>query len=524
MTTPLIVSTSIADNQTGILIDTTIVFEFNTGLDSSTVNAGNFSLMNQETLEPVPVDVSYNSDTFKVTLLPKRAMRQLTSYLVTAIGIDNGSASWVTSSGGDPLLTTSQINFRTAQERYVPLAEVTDITDVEAVGPLRVVSATTPPTATTTTSTEIEIVSSSPASLASQVAVDSTGICILLNYPASGIDTSLITIESYPVLGIEEYYGAEDGTGLVWLNDACAPTGTYIKAGATGNYIIDPPVFSQPTGSYWTTGNYLYWDKLASDPWMYNSEIHFVFDDSMTLVSNAGVTGSLSAEIETIFTTEYFPKFLDARFLRLELGRAVVNVLDDTLNRIIHKNSIDAWEQAAGHFDIDAPYPAVRRYVKAASIMDVIDAVSLAQGMILGGESKQLGDWKHDRNMGGKNVADMMHPIYQKAQKEKERWLLELRAYRNQTRPRVAEKGRYAHSTPYDERRRTWDHWHSWTLDGLYVNADGSFAYNDGAPAANTVDHRAFKIQGYSAFPGLRYTYITQDGTTSRALFKCRST
>lgn len=516
MTTPLILASTPVDGAVDVLIDSVIIFQFNTALDSTTLHEGTFALWDDSTLEPIPISVVYNSSTYKVNLIPRQAMRELHTYRASVFGVDNGAAQWVKSSGGDPLSTTYTTTFRTAQDQYVPLDEVTDLDDVERVGPIRAVAATAPPgTVSTATTTTFEIVESVPVGFKTEVPVCTTGITIELDIPASGLD-AYATLEVYPALGIEEYYAAADGTGTVWLNDSCAPTGNYTLAGLTGNYLVSPPVFTQPVGSFSTSGNYLIWTADVDDPcFNYNTEVHVVIPKEGRPVSNAGLTGINTLDIETVFTTKYFPKFIDHRMLRVELGAVLANMYDDTINRIIHKNSIDAWEQAAGNFNIDEPHPAVRRYVKACSIIDIVDALTLQTGVLNGNERKQLGDFVYDRGGLGGNSINASHPVYRRALEDKQRWLTELRKYRGQNKPLVAVKGANAYSTPADERSRTWDNWMIYTLNGLLVG-------DLNKPSANMRQQRRHTIEAATDHGGFRLAYGSS-GTANASVFKCRS-
>lgn len=516
MAVPQVIATVPANTATGITIDAVIRFQFNVALSKTTVNAATVTVYDPDTMELVPGTVNYTAGDTIVYFMPRQAFRQNTVYAAAVVGIDSGSGSWIQSTTNDPLASTYRITFRTTTERYVSLEEVADRGDIELVAPIRAVEATLPPqiAGLASQTTEIEIVSSDPEGFESEVLPCVSRIVIQTSLPLINVDPALsFSIETYPALGMEEYLAAKDGRGLMWLNDDCAPTGNYEYAGTTGTTISTPPVFANPTGMFTVTGEYIVWTRDPGEPcFMYNQEVHFIVKADTTGAYNA-TTGYVETDSEVVFSTKYFPKFIDQRLLRIEIGSLVSSLLDDTMNRIIHKNSIDAWEQAAGNFDIDSPYPAVKRYVKFASMIDVLDAISLAaSGGLIGDERKRLGDFEYSRS-GGKQT---MHPKYEMAVKEKAKALKELRAYRGQSRAQYAVKGSANPSTRLDEMQRTWDNWAYWTLEGLVC--DG------GSPGANMQMERRQKLYSSQDHHGyLRTTYGTTPNGAYRSVFKCRS-
>lgn len=513
MTVPLVISTTPTDGATDVTIDSVISFRFNTALDTSTITLGTIILVEEDTLDSIPGIVSYNSDLFTVTFLPRAALSQNTAYKAHVVGFDQSLGAWIKSDDGDALADTYTISFRTTEERYVPLDEVVDRSDIELVGPVRAVAATLPPELAGVLeqagTPNITITSSTPKGFASQVDVCTDTITLELGYQLVNVDTATdFTLEVYPALGDEAYFADTDSTGTIWLNDTCNPTGYQ-----ENSVDITMPDFVSPTGEFSVTGTQLVWTRTADDPcFMYNSEVHVVISEGVEGVAD-GITGAFEEESEIIFTTEYWPKFIDQRLLRLELGASVRSLYDDTLNRIIHKNSIDAWEQAGGNFDIDDPYPAVKRYVKWCSIIDVMDALTI-QGGIIGNTEKMLGDFRVQH--GG--FKDSMHPKYEKAMDGKEKALRELRWYRGQGRAQVVLPGSTNPAFRADKRERTWDNWYAWTYDGLVYD---SLA---GSPGANMRDERWSKIIRSHDHHGHRGTYGANRDGSSRTVFRCRST
>lgn len=516
MTTPQVLSTSPVNGSTDVKIDSVIDFVFNTPLDKSSISFATVTVFDPDTLDPISGTVGYIAATNTIRFIPRAAFLEDRSYSAVVIGVGSGAGSWIRSADGDALPDDIRIDFRTVKERYVPLDEVADRTDLELTGPIRAVEAVLPPqlVGIAVRTPDIQILDSSPKGFASEVDPCIDEVTIKVSYPLEVLNPlDSFVIETYPVLGMDEYLGAADGRGLVWLNDGCAPTGDYEYQGPTGIHIAAPPVFMNPTGYFAVSGENVIWTKYPDEPcFMYNQEVHFVIRAGTTGALN-GVTGEFGSDSEIVFTTKYVPKYIDSRMLRVELGPMVASLFDDTLNRIIHKNSLDAWEQAAGNFSFDNPYPAVKRYVKYASIIDVIDSISLTNsGGLIMDEDKTLGDFRYRRS-GSSKVA--MHPKYEQAKKELAKALREIRAYRGQPQAVAAVKGSSHPSSRMDEMRRTWDNWTFWSYEGLVM---------DGTPGANMYDERISKLYNATDHHGYsRSTYGLTPRGVFRSVFKCRS-
>lgn len=521
MTTPQVISTSPADQAVDITIDSIVSFRFNTPLDKATINSTTFVVFDPDTLEPVAGAVGYAPVTNTIRFLPSSAFLQNKAYAAVAVGSGSGGPVWIKSLDGDSLAEDYRIDFRTKREQYVSLDEVAERTDIELVGPIRAVEAVLPPAllGVVDDSPDVEILDSYPKGFTSEVSPCIDEVTLTTSFPLQVIvPEDAFVIETYPALGIEEYLGAADGQGLIWLNDSCAPTGVYEYAGPTGTHQSTPPVFANPTGHFTIDGSVVTWQPYSGEPcFMYNQEVHFIIRAGTTGVgvtgANFGLTGEFSEDSEIVFTTRYSPKYIDARMLRVELGTMVKELFDDTLNRIIHKNSIDAWEQAAGNFDFDNPYPAVRRYVKFASIIDVIDSISLANsGGLIMDEDKMLGDFRY-RKGGSTRIA--MHPKYDQAKKELAKAKRELRAYRGQYQAVSAVRGINHAGSRQDDFMRTWDNWRYWTYEGLVGE--------NIAPGSNMAGERELKLNLSNDHHGnSRAVYGATPAGLARSIFKCR--
>jgi hypothetical protein len=189
----------------------------------------------------------------------------------------------------------------------------------------------------------------------------------------------------------------------------------------------------------------------GSPDFHYNTEV-VVKVNSSSIVSPTG--HMLEEDVYFTFTTEYWPLYIEVQYIRLKLGRAVADLFDDTIRRHIFMASVDAVDHAAGCFNLEHPYPAVRRYVRAVSLLGVLDEIGILPAL-QGGQKKQLGDFSIQYS-----PQDMakISALYRRAEEEKKRWLVELRAYRRQGLPQAVIKGS---EYPYERQdffMRTWQY------------------------------------------------------------------
>lgn len=501
MTAPLIVDTVPTDGQTDFNIQNSIQFEFDVRIDTDSANSGTVVVYDMSTMDTISGTISLSSNHKIVLFRPLKALIPNHSFQASVIGADlNTAGGNIQSEDGDDLAVTYSVTFRTAEEQYVSLDEVSTMEDVEIIGPIRAETVETEELV----SRELEISGTSPAAFTSRVSPSISGISITFptGLDASYLDQEAVTVEASPVTGMEDFYATID----VNKED---DTSTAVDDRLTLRtcYSGDPSLlYTQPTGVVSLSApNVLTWTKQEDQNFLYNSEVVVTLDSSKII----GTDGSeLPADITFVFTTEYFPLFIPAKMLRIKMAPAIIDLYDDTLNQIIHSNSLDAWEQAGYKFSIHNPYPAVRRYVMFKSVIDVFDVLE-AKDHLRREETKRLGDLEI-RYGSGKGRAPA---VYTKAEKEMEKALFELRAYRGQGVPTVVVPGWRSGEYRGDLFMRTWDNIST-------ANSNMFSADLFGLPAANTSTHRAdihdlaFDHQG-----GL--TYTTRLILTTDGLFQC---
>jgi hypothetical protein len=371
MPAPTLVSSVPATSSVGISIEQQVILTFSTALDAGSVNEGTVSVFRSDDLVPLRGEYVLSSASTVVTFTPERAFFQDTQYRVVLLGSDQGLGYAVKSSTGEFLATTSVISFRTGTPRYVSLEEIAARDDIERVGPIREAD----PLAIQPTAGSLEIDELVPEAYESNVSVSATGLHIdfSADIDPSTVTTTSVKIEQAPVLGIIDYYAT-----IVDPASSTVPT-LGVQDSATD--------FTPPTGELRVEGDKVVFEIDPAADFLHNTEVHVTISTDVASTTGA----SLSSETEYFFTTEYFPLFVGASFLRTELGPSIATLTDDTLNRIIHKNSIEAWEMSGQGISLERPTWWARKWVICKSILDILGVLLLTSDL-QAGQSKTLGD------------------------------------------------------------------------------------------------------------------------------------
>jgi hypothetical protein len=449
-----------------------IVFAFNTALLGTSVNEATVVLMNDDSVESHLGTVSLSSDGLTITFLPSKGLLEDTNYVAMVVGAaDNLAGGNIKAADGTDLANTYQVAFRTGIDQYAKRGEILDRDDIEFPGPIREGDPLLEVTG------YLEILETSPRGFASGVdrALSDIEVTFDADVQQTGsYDALELTIRN--VLGLDEYYGEDDvdGTGHIledWLDPNDATRRALFEVG-------------DPSGTISFVGDKVIWTKHPDSPdFHYNTEV-IVRVRADSVVNGTGQM--LEEDVYFTFTTEFFPLYVGVEHIRLQMGRAIANMYDDTIRRHIHAASIDAIEQAAGCFLLEYPYPAVRRYVRSKTILDILDEMGLLAAL-QAGQRKSLGDFTVQYS-----PADLAKLVsaYKRAQKDYDKALFELRYYRQQRAPVWVVKGRTSIYERKDFRMRTWQH--------LRERSHG---------AANTTDLRRSKSYLATDHPTLLGTY-----------------
>jgi len=385
--------------------------------------------------ESISCRVGLSADGKTVGVLPYKSLVEDAVYVAAVIGAADGMPGGnVKAADSTDLPSTFQIQFRVRVERFVRLSEVTDPNQLERVGPIREADVAAVTEA-------LEIVETSPRGFASNVDRTLSEIVITFNenvLPTGSADALELTIQN--VLGLDEYYGEQDATGHFlwdWLKTTDSRMALF-----TGQ--------PEPFGTVEFSGATIRWVKGSGSPdFHFNTEV-VVRVRSDSIVSPTGHV--LAEDVYVAFTTEYWPLYVGVEHIRLKLGPVLADMFDDTIRRHIHSASIDACEQALLNFPLESPYPAVRRYVRAKTILDILDDLGLGP-LLQGGGSKKLGDLQI--NLKAEDLSKIAG-AYKTALGDLDAGLKELRAYRRQSVPIWVVRGSTDPTERSDWLMRTW--------------------------------------------------------------------
>jgi hypothetical protein len=410
---------------------------FDTALLASSVSRQTVYLYETTTGRPVDKEVTLDSTGKTITVIPKAALKEEVQYTWSLVGADlNAPGGHIKSSGGDALASIYTVVFRTAAERFVSREEIMDRSDVEIVGPIRDVEDEAAATGF------ISPITYTPAAFASNqrrtldtIEVDfGEAVATTGSLPA-------LSVTMGPSDGYTRDYGHEDTTGKFLMRDV------------EGSVPSRVALISDPVGTVSADGTKLVWTKSSSYVWPYNAEIT-VQVHADRVVNTSG--WQMSEDLWFIFTTEYWPVYATPMVIRIELGATVSQLYDDTIYRIIYKNSIAALLHSGDNLGPSASrdyvWGNVERYVKAQTIIDVIAHLRLLADM-QAGQKKQLGDFTVQYTA---NDPSFILKV-KEATADRDRALRELRRYRGLGGPRTYVKaGSYADERQ-DFRMRSWD-------------------------------------------------------------------
>jgi hypothetical protein len=419
-----------------------LVAVFAAALDADSVTRSTVHLFETTSGHLVDKDVTISTDLKTVTVIPKSPLRENTNYTWSLVGSDiNLPGGFIKSSGGDPLVTTYTVEFRTQEERYATLPEVLDRTARERVGPIReVVEDDTPTGYIVPTEYIPAAMSANQSRLLSTIEVD-FGEAVSLTG-----STPALSLVMSPSNGYTRDYGHEDANGKFLVRD--------VEGGAAGSdNAVREALIRDPVGSVTASSTSLVWTRDSGYEFPYNAEIMVqVHADRVT----NGDGHQLDEDRYFFFTTEYWPVYATPTVLRIVLGSAISDVYDDTLYRIIFQNSIDAILHSGDNLGPSATrdyvWGNVERYVKAASLLDVVAHLRYLSEM-QAGQKKQLGDFVVQYTASDPRLS----LVVQKATADKERALRELRRYRGYGGPRSRVRSEDSMRSRADLRTRTWD-------------------------------------------------------------------
>ena len=468
MTVPVVVNTIPADQAIDVVITTRLQVIFNTPIDPDSVNIGNSFLFRVDTGDAIDGKLRVEGNI--IHFLPAKALYEGVSYSFSVFGKATGGVSGnIKSITGDDLVDTYTFTFTSEIKKYATLDEVEERADVTVDGPIRV--------ADIMKAGGLKLQAVSPLGFTSQLSpsLDKVTFTFSEDIDASTL-TGNISMETFDVLGDEGQYGAP----------AVSDGKIYLQEWEPGTGECD---FSQPTGEFLASGNQITWERGTGEPdFNYNTELEFVITQSLK-----DTNGHFLIEEHHIrMSTELFPKYADSRMLRVDCGPMIADQLDDTINIMIHRNSLEAWYIAAHCFDIWEPYPSVKQFARYMTIVDLFDMIS-SHAQVVMGQKQILGDLEVQYPV---KVDSTLRAKASKKRDELEKKMIKLR---RQNVPVVAIKGALAGDQDLGNRARRWDI--EYQYGGRFFDPTTLMV-----PASNMVRMRLQKLAAaHDASPNVNY-------------------
>ena len=163
------------------------------------------------------------------------------------------------------------------------------------------------------------------------------------------------------------------------------------RTGVNTSYII----VNAPTASSIYIMTPVSGDAISTTSWLeYNKEYYITIKNTL----QGELTLPMVSDYTFTFTSTFCPLFTTVNEIRYEAGDFINNLTDDTINRIIHKNSLYIINRyynmlrglPAGYTcDGNSINSAFKRYVMCKSALDAITAIQLSKG---GQTTKKLAD------------------------------------------------------------------------------------------------------------------------------------
>jgi hypothetical protein len=441
-----LLSSDPADGAIDVTVKQVISLTFNQAIKADSASSATVMVFRVDADVPLVGNISASGAT--VSFIPASVLNQDALYRIKIIGSNAALGYALQASDGTFFSTTTELSFRTGIERFVRLTEVADRDDIERIGPIREGDPlAAQPTGVVAGIFSIESQDPEPFEKAG-IAFTAVTVDFDRTVDASTVTTSTFRVTQVPVLGIEDYWAS-------------------IPAGQTV-----PQLATQQGGALTPPACTLVVDddevRCEIDPSgvvLHNTEFQVTVTTSVK-----GTDGtSLPQNVSYVFTTEYVPLYISPQYLRLELGNGIASVSDDTLCRLIHKISLEAWELSGRGIPLVNPPYRIRKWVECKTILDLLGVLMISRDL-RAGETKTLGDLTirfspRDPMLGAK---------YQQATK----CLAEIGLFDHVGQlASVAVKGRASGSERQDFRARTWDH--------LFLHR---------APAANLTHERDSKM------------------------------
>jgi hypothetical protein len=430
MAAPIINSRTPSSSQTEVYLNQLIYVVFDQSLDSTTLNDNTIILYRTSDYAVLDKVITYDSNTFTVTVTPDIIFDKNTTYNVVVVGADQ-SSTCVKNASGESLATTATWYFTTGDEIYEePQLEQPEAEPEEEVADSPVVKVLEP-----RVTTDFNVFGTSPENYETNLGTINSDnatvywsgpITITFNKPvASGTTVD----QNWVVLTAE----AVDGD---------PSTTTYVPSG----------VLSSGAGYTLTWTPYEYDSNQYN--WRVNNEITVTLSEDIQDYEG----NTLGDAYQFMFTMAYRPLYCTVKKIRTAIGPYIRDVNDDAINRLIYQNSLEAYNianevYAQNQWTIDEPTFAAKMWVCCKTQYDLLYAKLLDAASCGPGEIKRLGDFTIQESTA---MADGLKGALQKALDCMNAWMKQLLGKYRRAKAKMVVKGVSAATTPPIRGVRTW--------------------------------------------------------------------
>lgn len=423
MSFPAILNTNPSSNETNVAINVKVQVQFNQLMLESTLNTSTLIMFRTQDMSPVLGSITYNTQNSTVTFLPAHILLKNTNYTFIVAGDDPLTTTVVENSVknfvNEPMQNNVSWSFVTGSDIYRPHEDPQPETQPDQPTADRPTVTVLLPKVKTNFAVIDTIPDNQDTNL--DVGLDKVSVYFNRHIDASYLDNSWMMLNANPVLG---------------------ETSDKVAAITPSGYLT-----TSPSG--------IHWNKHPGDDNKFkeNNEIVVTLSNQ---IKASGTSEQLSANEQFMFTTRFNPLYSTVKKVQLEAGPIVMSVPEDTINRIIHENSLLAYNlgnpqiQGVG-WPMNEPTFTATQFVKHRSSYDVLHElmISLLNGL---GDSKRLGDFSVQKMPG---IAREMEIALSKSIDSIKYWLRKLTLW-SRDNPKAVVKGSHSPTTPPIRGVRTW--------------------------------------------------------------------
>jgi len=431
MAAPTISSRTPAINATNVYLNQLIYITFDQAMSSASFTDNTLILYRTSDYAIIDKTISYDSDTYKVTITPDVIFDENATYNMVAVGLDQ-SSTCIKNSSAESLVATATWYFTTGIEVYEAPEDTVTETQPEAPVADTPVAKVLEPSASTTfsiTATDPENYESDIGTLNSNLTTATWSGPITITFNRLLASGSAISQDWISLSG-----DAVDGDPAI--------TST-LPSGALSNDSGKILTYAIPT---YQSNNAL---------WYANNEITVtISEDVEDYEGNA-----LGDNYQFMFTTPYRPLYCTIKKIRAVIGPFIRDINDDVINRNIYLNSVEAYNVANTIYnqtswdDMDSPTFAAKMYVCCKTQYDLLYAKLLDISSTGGGQMKRLGDFTLQD---GTDLREGIKGAIQKALYCANAWFKQLLGKHRRAKTKMVVKGVSSPVTPLMRGVRTW--------------------------------------------------------------------